>query len=457
MSVPPRVAIVTGAASGIGRHWAGVLAAMGDEYRLALADVNAAGLCVAFAPSDHMRLHELDVRSVEQWQRVVDDTLCRFGRIDYLFNIAGGGRPGFLLDVPMQLVDTTIDVNLKGQIYGMKIVGPIMVRQGAGHIVNVASLAGVSPTPGNELYSAAKFGLRAVSLATAIRLRPKGVFVTVVCPDLVDTPALTRHMELNPEDVALIHSGPGALSTVDVERAFFRAMRERPLEVLLPRWRGWLAKINNLCPPLMLRLYGPLMRRGLRRLEERKRERRDLAMTTGNAVSVAPNAQRNRGEPAVPNRPRWSSVILRAAVSALLGRLARREISGLDNIPRRGPCLVVFNQMSLFDTPLISVLVPRRDVTGLVARDYRRNPFYRVLIEYGGGRGSDATRATAGRSRPRWRPWSGAGWSRSRRKAGEARQGRSSRESLAPPSSPSTRESRSCRWRSPTPRTSRGP
>jgi len=293
MSVPPRVAIVTGAASGIGKHWAGVLAARGDEYRLALADVNAAGLCVAFAPSDRVRLHELDVRSVEQWQRVVDDTLRRFGRIDYLFNIAGGGRPGFLLDVPMQLVDTTIDVNLKGQIYGMKIVGPIMVRQGAGHIVNVASLAGVSPTPGNELYSAAKFGLRAVSLATAIRLRPKGVFVTVVCPDLVDTPALTRHLELNPEDVALIHSGPGALSTVDVERAFFRAMRERPLEVLLPRWRGWLAKINNLCPPLMLHLYGPLMRRGLRRLEERKREPRDLALTTGDAVAAAPDGHRS--------------------------------------------------------------------------------------------------------------------------------------------------------------------
>ena len=76
---------------------------------------------------------------------------------------------------------------------------------------------------------------------------------------------------------------------------------------------------------------------------------------------------------------------MRAAVSFLLGLLARREISGLSNIPRRGACLIVFNQMSLFDTPLISVLVPRRDVTGLVARDYRRNPFYRLLIEYGGG------------------------------------------------------------------------
>jgi 3-oxoacyl-[acyl-carrier protein] reductase len=272
MSLTPKVAIVTGAASGIGRHWAGTLAG-GGGYHLALADVNADALRAAFTEGDGLRLHAFDVRSVAGWQALVDDTLSRFGRIDYLFNIAGGGRPGFLLNVPMPLVDTIIDVNLKGQIYGMKTVAPVMVRQGAGHIVNVASLAGISPTPGNELYSAAKCGLRSVSLSTAVRLRAHGVFVTVVCPDLVDTPLLTRQLELEPEDVALIHSGPAALSVVDVEGAFRRAMRTRALEIALPGWRGWLAKVNNLCPPLMFRFYGPLMRRGLKRLAQRKRER----------------------------------------------------------------------------------------------------------------------------------------------------------------------------------------
>ena len=274
MSPSPKVAVVTGAASGIGRHWGNVLAARGDEYRLALADVNAAGLRAAFTPSERVRLHAFDVRSVERWQTLVDDTLGRFGRIDYLFNIAGGGYPGFFLDVPMDVVDTTIDVNLKAQIYGMKTVAPVMVRQAAGHIVNVASLAGISPTPGHEIYSAAKSGLRAISLSTAVRLRSLGVFVTVVCPDLVDTPALARQLEREPEDVALIHSGPGALSVVDVERAFFRAMRDHPLEITIPTWRGLLAKVNNFYPPLMLRLYCPLMRRGLKNLAHRKRERR---------------------------------------------------------------------------------------------------------------------------------------------------------------------------------------
>ena len=265
------VAIVTGAASGIGRHWARVL--RGRGFRLALADVNGEGLRAAFDDEAGVRLHTLDMRSVEGWQKMVDDTLHHFGAVDYLFNIAGSGRPGFLLDVPMDLVDTSIDVNLKGHIYGMKTVGPLMVRQGSGHIVNMSSLAGISPTPGNELYSAAKSGLRAVSIATAIRLRPMGVFITVVCPDLVDTPTLAKHLMLDPNDVALIHSGRRALTVVEVEAALLRALRDRPLEITVPRSRGWFVKIVNFFPPLMFHLYGLLLRRGLRRLEALKRAR----------------------------------------------------------------------------------------------------------------------------------------------------------------------------------------
>jgi 3-oxoacyl-[acyl-carrier protein] reductase len=269
----PAVALITGAASGIGRHWAGVLAARDAEYNLALADVNVTGLQAAFQPGDRLRLHALDVRDRAQWVAVVNDTVKRFGRIDYLFNIAGGGRPGFLLEAPPELVDSTIDINLKGPLLGMQTVAPVMLRQGTGQIINVASLAGLSPTPGNELYSAAKSGLRAASLACAVRWRPRGVYVTVICPDLVDTPALERQMALDEEAVALIHSGPGPLSVADLERAFGRALRERPLEITLPRWRGWLARLNNLHPPLMLRLYPLLLRRGLKRLRALKRER----------------------------------------------------------------------------------------------------------------------------------------------------------------------------------------
>jgi 3-oxoacyl-[acyl-carrier protein] reductase len=259
------VAIITGAASGIGRHWAGVLAAR-DDFALALADIDEAGLAAAFTPSDRLRLHRLDVRSPGDWQALVGDTLAACGRIDYLFNIAGGGRLGFLLEQAVANVDFVVDVNLKGPVYGMRLAGQVMAAQRSGHIVNVGSLAGLSPTPGNALYSAAKSGLRAASLAAAVELRQHGVYVTVVAPDVVDTPLARRHLD-NPEAAALARSGGRVLTVQDVEAAFWQTLRDRPLEINLPRWRGWLAKVNSPYPPLMLRLYEPLKRRGLKRLE----------------------------------------------------------------------------------------------------------------------------------------------------------------------------------------------
>lgn len=266
---------MTGAASGIGKHFAGVLASQRDAYRLILADIDAAGLRQAFTPSDSVRLRRLDIRSVPDWQALIEDALASFGRIDYLFNIAGGGRLGFLLDQPIENVDFVVDVNLKGPLYGMKLVAGVMARQGGGHIINVGSLAGLAPTPGNSLYSAAKSGLRSASLAAAVELRKQGVYVTVIAPDVVDTPLAQRHYE-QPEAAALIRSGARMLTVQDVEAAILKAMRDRPLEITLPRWRGWLAKANGLYPPLMLRLYEPLKRRGMKRLE-RARQRVERA------------------------------------------------------------------------------------------------------------------------------------------------------------------------------------
>jgi 3-oxoacyl-[acyl-carrier protein] reductase len=226
----------------------------------------------AFSPSETLRLHTLDIRSFEQWQQVVADTLEYFGRIDYLFNIAGGGRQAFFLTQPTENIDWVIDVNLKGPLIGMRVVGEIMLKQGSGHIINVGSLAGLSPTPGNSLYSAAKAGLRNASIAAAIEWRQQGISVTVISPDLVDTALMQKHLERAGEEVALTYTGV-TLSVVDLEKAFWKAMREKPLEINLPRWRGWLTKLNHNIPSLMLRLYEPLKKRGMRRLAQIRQNR----------------------------------------------------------------------------------------------------------------------------------------------------------------------------------------
>ncbi|HNK63122.1 MAG TPA: SDR family oxidoreductase [Anaerolineales bacterium] len=267
-----KTVIITGAASGIGRHWANVLSQRNSEYRLVLADVNENALRDRFTQSESVRLHALDIRSVEQWQRVVGDTLQRFGRIDYLFNIAGVSRQSFFLSQPIENIDLVLDVNLKGPLIGMRLVGEAMQKQGSGHIINVGSLAGLSPTPGNGLYSAAKAGLRNASVAAAIEWRTKGLFVTVIAPDLVDTPIMQHHLETAKEEVALTYTGV-TLTVHDLEQAFWKAMRDKPLEINLPRWRGWLTKLNHIQPAIMFWLYEPMKRRGMERFERIRKER----------------------------------------------------------------------------------------------------------------------------------------------------------------------------------------
>lgn len=268
------VAIITGAGSGIGRHFAGELRRRNPQMRLVLADVNEQALAEAFTPAENVVLQQLDIRSSDNWRRVVDDTLERFGRIDQLHNIAGVDRVAMFVDQPLEYIDLLIDVNLKGTLYGMRIVAERMVAQGSGHIVNVASLAGVAPTPGTVIYSASKFGLRGASIATAVELRRHGVYVTVVCPDLVTTALFDQHVdEEDPEAVALIFSGSRALSTDEVSEAIFRALRDRPLEIDVPFSRGLLSKVSNAAPSVLLRLYEPLKRKGMKEIERTRRDR----------------------------------------------------------------------------------------------------------------------------------------------------------------------------------------
>ena len=249
-----QVAIITGAASGVGRHFATELRRRRPQMRLVLADVNGEALAEAFPAGENVVLEAFDIRSVEEWQRVVDETLERFGAIDYLFNIAGIDRVAMFVDQPLGNIDALVDTNLKGALYGMRIVAGHMAARGSGHIINMASLAGVTPTPGTSIYSATKSGLRAVSIAAAVELRTRGVYVTVICPDLVATPLFDQHVaDADPEAAGLIFSGPRALTVDEVSEAIFRAMRDRPLEIDLPFSRGLLSKLSSAAPGVLLR------------------------------------------------------------------------------------------------------------------------------------------------------------------------------------------------------------
>jgi 3-oxoacyl-[acyl-carrier protein] reductase len=196
-------------------------------------------------------LERLDVRDAEGWIALVDRAANRFGQIDFMLNIAGYLKPGYVHETDAETFSRHLDINAKGVMFATRAVAPILIAQGYGHILNVASIAGISHVPGLSAYCASKHAVRGFSLAIAHELARHGVAVTVICPDAVETPMLTLQ-ETYPE-AAMTFGAGRALTLEEVERALLRAMRDRPLEVLLDvpgSGRGVGARLANMFPRL---------------------------------------------------------------------------------------------------------------------------------------------------------------------------------------------------------------
>jgi NAD(P)-dependent dehydrogenase (short-subunit alcohol dehydrogenase family) len=168
-----RTAIVTGAASGIGREIA--------------TQLTEAGAIVTATDLPGLGVESLDVTSREQIQATVDRVVEQHGRLDYMFNNAGVAIFGEMDIVTLDDWDKIIDVNLRGVAYGSAIAYRQMVAQGGGHIVNTASVAGLVPVPLQAHYCATKHGVVGLSKTLAVEARGHGIGVTVFCPAFVET------------------------------------------------------------------------------------------------------------------------------------------------------------------------------------------------------------------------------------------------------------------------------
>lgn len=259
-----RVMMVTGAASGIGRQLARDLSRRG--HSIIATDVDPERLKDAsrtdFPDEDRVLCERLDVREGDSWTALIERAIERFGRLDVLLNVAGHLVPRWAHEMSLAEVGLTIDVNVKGVIFGTNAAARRMIAQGGGHIVNVASIAGLVAVPGLAVYSASKHAVRAFSLAVSQELKPHGVYVTVVCPGAVATPMLDA--QLHHEEAALTFSAPRALSAEEVSEAIIdRALTNRPIELLVTvpgSGQGMMARIAGAFPELST-LARPIMTR----------------------------------------------------------------------------------------------------------------------------------------------------------------------------------------------------
>ncbi|RMH22053.1 MAG: SDR family oxidoreductase [Acidobacteria bacterium] len=196
-----RVAVVTGGASGIGRALGEGLAAHGA--RVVLADLDgdgAAAAAAAITAADRRaRAATVDVADENQVTALIHGVIEREGRLDYLFNNAGIVIAGKSHELEPEDWRRVLDVDLDGVVHGVAAAYPAMIRQGHGHIVNTASLAGLVPAPGLSSYAAAKHAV--VGLSTSLRAEAAafGVKVSVVCPGMIATP-IVEHAEIKNEE-----------------------------------------------------------------------------------------------------------------------------------------------------------------------------------------------------------------------------------------------------------------
>ena len=209
------VGIVTGGSKGIGLAIARAFLARGMQVTISArsaADLVKAAGELAGGPSTALgALHtmESDVRKPEDAQRLVDETVRRFGGVDVLVNNAGVGRFSNVADMELEAWRQIIDTNLSGVFYCTRAAIPEMKRRGGGFIINISSLAGKNSFPGGAAYCASKAGLNAFSEALMQEVRYDNIRVSYVMPgsvftDFGDSGSSGEDWKLTADDVAKV-------------------------------------------------------------------------------------------------------------------------------------------------------------------------------------------------------------------------------------------------------------
>jgi NAD(P)-dependent dehydrogenase (short-subunit alcohol dehydrogenase family) len=271
-----KVAIITGGASGIGAALAKELARAGAEVvlgdrQLDLAESVASEIRGA---GGRARATEVDVRSLPSVARLVDEAVTRLGAVDYFFNNAGIGVGGEMDTYEPRDWNEVFEVNLHGVANGIQAVYPHMIRQGRGHIVNTASVAGLVAVPGQGSYTATKHAVVAISKALRVEAKRHGVRVSALCPGFIRTPILTGGKYGRFNVVGLSHETMLAMlekfrpiEPEELARKAVRAVARNEGIIVIPGWYKAFWLLDRIAPSLGAVLAERALERSRRELE----------------------------------------------------------------------------------------------------------------------------------------------------------------------------------------------
>src|ERR1700738_120772 len=195
-----KVALVTGAARGLGRAISLALANAGADLALGFRDGNArAGLPSEITSMGRRALPlQMDVKRLDQIFQAVDDTVRHFGRLDILVNNAGLAPDNPAENVREEDFDLTLAVNLKGTFFASQAAGRVMIRQNSGRIINISSQAGFVALPTESIYCMTKAAISHLTKCLAIEWGKYNITVNAVAPTFIHTPGTQEYLA-NPE------------------------------------------------------------------------------------------------------------------------------------------------------------------------------------------------------------------------------------------------------------------
>lgn len=190
-----KVIVITGASSGLGECTARTLSAKGAIVVLGARRIDRLEKLVHDIESEGGRALAVatDVTDKSQVENLMKVAVDKFGRIDVLLNNAGLMQQSMLESLKVNEWDNMIDINIKGTLYGIAAVLPVMKEQKFGHIINVSSIAGHKVTPAGVIYCATKHAVRVISEGLRSEVKPYNLRTTIISPGAVDT-ELTNHI-----------------------------------------------------------------------------------------------------------------------------------------------------------------------------------------------------------------------------------------------------------------------
>ena len=185
-----QVALVTGAARGLGGAISLALAHAGADVALGLRDASTGGALTSKIEALGRRALPLamDVTRLDQVFRAVDDAVAHFGRLDILVNNAGGGFNHLAQDVPEHEFDQTVNLNLRGTFFASQAAGRVMIRQNRGRIINMSSQAGFVALPTESVYCMSKAAIAHLTKCLAVEWGQYNITVNAVAPTFISTP-----------------------------------------------------------------------------------------------------------------------------------------------------------------------------------------------------------------------------------------------------------------------------